>query len=163
MDDYIRELIDREIKNLKENLNHKIDCNKEEMDMIRKGLASDIQHKYLDNKERIDKEEILRKEEIKNIKGTIEHKWDLNKWLISGAFGSMAIMAGAFFWLILSIESSLLVELCQQGQMLSDNSYFLINDLLLMINDIREANDTHFIERFQRIVIPNCNVASASS
>lgn len=158
----IRRIIDCEIAKLEKRLEHEDTCNREKLETVHKSLREEVEHKYNDNKESISKEAEIREQENKNIDIKITHKWEFFRWLISGAFGAMGIMAAAFFWLILSGESNLLVEFCQQGQTISDSSLEISNQLLNYVNNLRETQGLSQIDRFPRNIIPNCHIASTS-
>ena len=149
----VRRIIDCEIEKLKDLISDKEEFGHEKINAITKGLKEEINHKFTENKERILDEAKARERDVEGIYGNMKHKWDFVKWITSGIFGTMAVMAGAFYGLINTGDQRLISELCRQGTLLHEMAKSGDNKILGYINSLG-----HNFEYVSNGIIPNCSV-----
>ena len=159
MDDReIRELVSEIVAENQRINDVEIKCIKEDIEKSAVAIRGELCHKHDDVKEQIENEIENRKEAIKYTHESIEHKSDLTKWLISGAFVAMASMGGVLYNLIISGDAQAISELCQQGSFLIEVTTADANIVIGYINQALGGG-----ERFELIKSPslaNCYLGS---
>lgn len=150
----VRRIIDCEINKLKESIEKETKCDTEKLEAINEALKNEIEDKYSDNKENIQAEAEIRKNEVDSIYKSLGHKWDFVRWITSGVFASMGIMAGAFYTLIMGVQDQTIIELCQQGSYLLES---MNNDVNIVIGYINQISDSRF-DIIQTKILANCRI-----
>lgn len=161
-----REVLEKRIDANKEVVDAENRCLKEDMEKAHESIREELCHKYedvkkglvneIDNrKESLNDEIDNRKEAVKHVYETIEHKSDLMRWMISGAFVAMASMAGVLYNLIVNGDASVITELCQQGTALANLAVADSNVIVGYLNELG------LVDRFETIKehdIANCRI-----
>lgn len=163
-----REVLEKRIDANKEVVDAENRCLKEDMEKAHESIREELCHKYedvkkglaneIDNrKESLGDEINNRKEAIKHMNETVEHKADLTRWMISGAFVAMASMAGVMYNLITTGDASVIVELCQQGTALANLAVADSNVVIGYLNELG-VNDNRF-PTIREHEIANCRIS----
>lgn len=152
---HARRISNEEIEKHKAVIDLRIECLEEKFATFQKGIYSEIKHRHEDSINLIQKEEEARKAADDKHETQTEAKSNLLLYLISGAFSSMGLLAGAMFYLISDVEKKILLELCQQGQYLNLKAYSLFNKVAVAL----QAEDSNnLLPILTEQIIPNCHI-----
>ena len=132
-----------------------VSCLKDEFEVFKKNLYSEIKHRHDDSKSMIIKEEEARKAADDKHEAQTDAREKLLLYLISGAFSAMGLLATAMFYLVTDVQNKILLELCQQGQYLNLKTYSLFNRVATFIN---VENDSEILPILTEQILPNCHI-----